>query len=196
MTLPEEIGGFIDPILWAFHERLETTIRNRLIIAYLRGAAETTSYGRTIIADHPIFYEGPPMTQATEYASKRTAEMVTKMDNETKDRLRDTITKAVKEKRGAEGLARDVRSQFGDMSKYRSETIARTETADALEQSFMDRSHDLGVDGKEVVTNDPCEICQGNEAVGVIPIDDVFPSGEDRPPFHPNCMCALAPVMI
>jgi len=73
--------------------------------------------------------------------------------------------------------------------------IARTESADALEQAFMDRAGDMGINGKEWVTFDPCEICEANEAEGVVPLDHVFSSGDLRPPAHPNCRCALAPVM-
>jgi hypothetical protein len=74
--------------------------------------------------------------------------------------------------------------------------IARTETADALEQAFMDRSKAMGVTGKEWITHDPCPICEENGAEGVVPIDHIFSSGDERPPAHPNCRCALAPVMI
>lgn len=35
----------------------------------------------------------------------------------------------------------------------------------------------------------PCEICDGNEAEGWIDSEDVYPSGDDGPPFHENCVC-------
>ena len=38
------------------------------------------------------------------------------------------------------------------------------------------------------------EVCAENEAVGPIKVGDVFPSGGDAPPAHPNCRCWLAPV--
>jgi len=82
------------------------------------------------------------------------------------------------------------------MSKVRAETIARTETCDALESAFMDRAKDMGVTGKEWIVTDPCPICQANGDAGAIPLNDVFPSGDMRPPAHPNCRCALAPVML
>lgn len=36
-----------------------------------------------------------------------------------------------------------------------------------------------------------CDICLENSGAGWIPIDDDFPSGDDEPPAHPNCMCEL-----
>jgi SPP1 gp7 family putative phage head morphogenesis protein len=136
------------------------------------------------------------MQDAINYAKTHTATLIKGLNEETTERMRVTIENAIREKRGIDGLARDIRKQFDDMSRVRSETIARTETADALEQSFMDRSKDMGVTGKEWVVTEPCEICQANGDAGVIPINDIFPSGDLRPPAHPRCRCALAPVML
>ena len=153
-------------------------------------------WGRTKITDMPIYYEGPPMQQAIDYAREHTATLIKGLNDETREQIRGVIENAIKEKRGVDGLARDLRNQFDDMSKVRSKMIARTETADSLEQAFVDRAKDLGITGKEWVTHDPCDICQANEDTGVIGINDSFPSGDDRPPSHPNCRCALAPVML
>jgi hypothetical protein len=35
----------------------------------------------------------------------------------------------------------------------------------------------------------PCEICDENEAEGWIDSESIYPSGDDGPPFHPNCVC-------
>ena len=35
----------------------------------------------------------------------------------------------------------------------------------------------------------PCELCDENQAEGWIDSEDVYPSGADGPPFHPNCVC-------
>jgi hypothetical protein len=196
MTLPSDINDFINPILSAFDTDLRYRLNGYLVTAYLRGSAQMIEWGRTKTTDMPIYYEGPPMQQAMTYAEKHTATLVKGLNDETRDRMRDVIENAIREKRGIDGLARDLRKQFDDMSKVRSQVIARTETSDALSQSFLDRANDLGITGKEVVTGDPCEICQANANEGVVPIDHIFQSGHARPPFHPNCVCALAPVML
>jgi len=35
----------------------------------------------------------------------------------------------------------------------------------------------------------PCEICEDNQAEGWIDSESVYPSGDDGPPFHINCVC-------
>ncbi len=194
MALAEDVNNFIDPILAAFSDSLRYRLNGFIASAYLTGSAQMVEWGRTKL-EKPIFYEGPPMRDAIDYANTKTAKLVKGLDDETREQMQKVIADAVKEKKGVDGLARDLRKQFDDIGKYRSKMVARTETADALEQSFIDRAHDMGITGKEWVTFDPCEVCEPNDGV-VVGIDETFPSGHDRPPAHPNCMCALAPVMI
>ena len=35
----------------------------------------------------------------------------------------------------------------------------------------------------------PCDNCEDNIGEGWIDADDVYPTGDDGPPFHPNCVC-------
>ena len=56
----------------------------------------------------------------------------------------------------------------------------------------------LGIEYKQWITTNPCDICVACGAVGVVPMDYDFPhQGLDpkRPPAHPNCRCALAPAI-
>ena len=196
MTLPTDINGFIDPILSVFENDLKYRLNGYLVTAYLKGSAQMVQWGRTKTTDMPIYYEGPPVQQAMDYAGEHTATLVKGLNDETRDLMRNTIEKAIKEKRGIDGLARDLRRTFDNMSKVRAEVIARTETCDALESAFMDRAKDMGVSGKEWIVTDPCPICEANGDAGAIPLDQAFPSGDMRPPAHPNCRCALAPVIL
>ena len=196
MTLNVDIGDFLDPILRTFSDSLQIRIQGHLATAYIRGSAQMVEWGRTKLTDRPVFYEGPPIQEAMDYASKHTATLIKGLNDETANRMRTVISNAIKEKRGIDGLARDIRKQFNDMSRVRSQTVARTETCDALENSFMDRAKDLGVTGKEWIVTDPCPICEANGNAGIIPINDLFPSGDLRPPAHPNCRCTLAPVIL
>ncbi len=191
-----DIEDLLDPILAVFRGRLKTVVQGHAITAYLKGSAEMIEWGKTKTTERPIYFEGPPIEQAISYAGKHCAKLVTQMDEETKTRLTQVISNAIDNKRGIDGLARDIRKEFDDMTKYRSQVIARTETCDALQQGFMDRAKDLEVTGKEWVTFDPCEICAANEAEGVVPLDHVFSSGHDRPPAHPSCRCCLSPAML
>lgn len=42
---------------------------------------------------------------------------------------------------------------------------------------------------RSIAEPDCCEICQDCEDEGWIDQDAVFSSGDDEPPFHPNCKC-------
>lgn len=201
MTLASDLDNFLDPILAAFTDSLQALLNGFLATAYLRGSAQMVQWGRTKLTDRPIFFEGPLMQQAIDYATQHCATLVKGLNEETKTRLAEVIGNAIEEKRGIDGLARDLRAAFktftGDeITPGRARMIARTETCDALEQAFLDRADDMGITGKEWVAYDPCSDCEDNEAEGIVPIDHVFSSGHDRPPAHPNCRCALAPVML
>ena len=137
--------------------------------------------------------------KAVTWAEKRGAKLVTLMDEETKKRLAHTISKGIENKRGIPGLARDIRGEFTDMGKYRSELIARTETSNALSQASLDRMKDMDIDGKEWVTAGDDRVspeCRGNEAEGIIPVNQAFSSGVMVPPQHPSCRCAIAPARL
>lgn len=201
MTLASDLDNFLAPILAAFSDSLQARLNGYVATAYLRGSAQMVQWGRTKLTNRPIFFEGPPIQEAIDYATKHCATLVTGLNEETKARLAEVIGKAIEEKRGIDGLARDLRAAFKSMTgdeitPGRARMIARTETCDALEQAFLDRADDMGITGKEWVTYDPCEICEDNEAEGIVPIDHIFSSGHGRPPAHPSCRCALAPVML
>lgn len=196
MTLPTDIDDFLDPILRTFERNLRTNVQGHLVTGYLKGSTQMVEWGRTATTDMPIYHEGPPMQQAINYAQKHTATLIKGMNGETKKQVRAIIGNAIEQKRGIPGLSRDLRNGINGMSKVRAGVIARTETANALESAFMDRAKDMKVTGKEWVVTDPCDICAANGDAGVIPIKDPFPSGDVRPPAHPNCRCALAPVML
>jgi len=189
-----DVNAFMDPLLRAFSNRLLTDVIGQHVAIYLAGSAQMTFWGRTK-GGIPIAYEGPPIQQAISYAQKHCATLVTQMGEESKRLIAQTVSDGIANKRGIDGLARDIRRQFTDMRKVRSQTIARTESCDALQSAFVDRSKDMGVTGKEWVVTDPCPICQQNAGI-VVPLDGVFPSGDSRPPAHPRCRCALAPAMI
>lgn len=198
MTLPTDIDGALDPLLTAFRTTLLKKINNQLLAVYLSGSAEMISYGKTKMGV-PIAYEGPPVSQAINWAEKQGARLVTQMDEETKRRLAHTIGEGIKNKRGIPGLARDIKKDFGDMTRYRSQLIARTETSNALSQASLDRMQEMGIEGKEWVTAGDDKVsdeCLGNEADGIIPVNQAFSGGVMAPPQHPDCRCTLAPARL
>ena len=79
-------------------------------------------------------------------------------------------------------------------SPARALTIAITEQNRAISYATSVRYRDAGLQQMEWLVFDPCKICAQNANV-VINIGQFFPSGDQRPPAHPNCRCALAPVI-
>lgn len=197
-ALGSETRGMLDPILGQFEDSLTTTFNGELAEIYLSGQAEMITWGKTK-GGVPIAYEGPPAREAIEWAKKHSATLVKGMNEETQRRLANVISQGIANKRGIPGLARDIRGTFVDMTKFRSELIARTETAGALSQSSLDTMADMGIDGKEWVTAGDDRVsddCLGNEAEGVIPANQSFSGGVMAPPQHPDCRCAVAPARL
>ena len=139
------------------------------------------------------------MQQAINYANKQAAQLVTDMDIETKKRLAKVIADSIDNKQGIPGLASNIRKEFDDMTKYRSELIAKTETHRALTQAGQERMEAMGITGKRWILGaggqeGNCPDCQANAAVGVISVNDSFPTPQEE--IHPGCTCAVAPVML
>ena len=198
MPLDKDVKNILDPILATFDKKFQADMSGQLAEIYISGQAEMITWGKTK-AGVPIAYEGPPIKQAIDWAEKHGATLVKGMDEETKRRLAHTISQGIENKRGIPGLSRDIRNTFGDMSKYRSELVARTETANALSQASLDSMADMGIDGKEWVTAGDADVsdeCEANEAEGVIPVGQAFSGGVMAPPQHPDCRCSLAPARL
>ncbi len=81
----------------------------------------------------------------------------------------------------------------------RAEMIARTELAFAHTRGNLAAWKRSGrVKSKESILSsghDDDDECDMNADAGEVPIDDDFPSGDDGPPYHPNCECALLAVI-
>lgn len=114
----------------------------------------------------------------------------------TRDMLRDTIENGLANGVSMQELAKEIENSYA-FSASRAEAIARTETAMADIAGTMESYRSTpGVTGKQWLTagddvvSDECLSC---EAVGTIPLEQNFPTGEDAPPNHPNCRCDIAP---
>jgi SPP1 gp7 family putative phage head morphogenesis protein len=94
-------------------------------------------------------------------------------------------------------LAAALRSVLDDSRWAR--MVATTETARAVSQASLGRYRDNGVEAKEWMSAEDqrvCKICNENEGDGPIALDAYFNSGDDAPPGHPDCRCAIAPAWV
>lgn len=79
-------------------------------------------------------------------------------------------------------------------------TIANTSMASAMSVSTRETYQEFGLAKMRWLALEPCETCSGNGAMGpVTPGEAVFKNvqGDNitEPPAHPNCRCALSPVI-
>jgi hypothetical protein len=152
---------------------------------------------------------------ALRYARERAAELVGKrvttsgkiinnpradmvITEGTRDYLRELVAGAVEEGMSTGELADAIEGSYA-FSESRAETIARTELASAHVQGNLTTWRDSGVvEYKESVLGSEHDVddeCDENADAGPIPLEDSFPSGDDGPPYHPNCVCAVVPVV-
>jgi len=89
-------------------------------------------------------------------------------------------------------LKKRAEQEFKRLLRDRRRVIARTEMRDAQGTARMFEAKRRGskfklwnTAGDDLVS----EHCEDNEAAGAIPMDEAFPSGDMRPPAHPNCRC-------
>jgi len=213
MALDTDIKNIFDPILATFDDTLATEVSSHLVEIYNSGQAEMITWGKTK-AGVPIAYEGPPISQAIDWARQHISKvkLVDGINAETRKQISDIIADGIKNKRGIPRITSDIRHKFDWMARgapseirpgltlrSRAEMIARTETAEALSQSSLDSMADMEIEGKEWVTAGDDRVspeCQGNEAEGVIPREQMFSGGVMAPPQHPACRCALAPARL
>ena len=121
-----------------------------------------------------------------------------RIDDTTRDKIREVVTQAEGEGWSNETLAKEIRDSYA-FSGARAAMIARTETAMADVSGNMIAYRASGVvTGKQWITaNDDLvsEECEENGNAGEIGLDDYFPSGDDAPPCHPNCRCDVIPIV-
>jgi SPP1 gp7 family putative phage head morphogenesis protein len=162
-------------------------------------------YGDGLTTGLPLVGMGVDLEQvndrSVEWAKDRAASLVTQIEENTRDMLRDTVAQAVEEGWGAPELAANISESIG-FSADRASMIARTEIIAANNQGNLAAYKDAAAQGipvlKEWLTAGDdlvSEECQANEDQGPIPLDDDFDSGDDSPPLHPNCRCSISPVL-
>ena len=134
--------------------------------------------------------------RAVAYARARAAELVTGVDDATRNELKDIIADGLEENIGMDAIADNIRDAYA-FSEDRAELIARNEVAmanqaGALEGMKLAKGSGVKLQKVWVPDADACEICQDNADDGPIDLDDQFSSGDDAPTAHVNCECSLA----
>jgi len=158
-------------------------------VAQDRASDELLSLG---ISEDTDFFDHAN-TRAADYAKARSAELVTDIDESTRNMLRAKIAAGLK----AGAMREDIIDDIMDsdiFSEARATLIADMEVAMANGQGALagyKEAKAAGVKLKKiwVCDSDPCPICEENQDVGAIEVEDDFPSGDDAEVAHVNCEC-------
>jgi len=128
----------------------------------------------------------------------RLAKNVRGVTDTTKDDIRRLTGQAADEGWSAQQLAREIRKAGADLSRSRSLAISRTESAAGYSQGSIAAYQESGVvSGVEWLTagdDEDCPICAALSGARA-DLGGEFAGGIDGPPAHPNCRCAISPIL-
>lgn len=135
---------------------------------------------------------------ALAYAKERGGELIKDLAGTTEDDMRDLLARAVEEGYSP-GELQDAVERAGSFGEARAETIARTELAFAHVQGNVAgwKASGLVVRKRSILgdLHDVEDICDETADAGVVDMDEDFVEGYDFPPYHPNCVCDIEPVL-
>lgn len=136
-----------------------------------------------------------PFHAAAAFAAERSAWLVREVDGVTQARVRAVLEAVLgptlsNPEVGPQDVAAALEAEFAEMSRYRAELIARTETAYAMAYGNAEAWRDGGVTHVEISDGDYDDACA--EADGEIWTLEEYLA---NPLEHPNCTRAAYPVI-
>ena len=135
---------------------------------------------------------------AKNYAKTRSATLVKGLSDTTRERLRTTLEDGVERGLSTEELRANIEDGAA-FDESRARVIARTELANAHVQGNVEGWRETGeVEGKRSILGDLHDVpdeCDDCVDAGTVDMDADFVEGLDFPPYHPNCVCDVLPVL-
>lgn len=123
-------------------------------------------------------------------ARNKVAELVTRINDSTRDRVRNSIATSLELGEDHTDAVHRLKGVIDDTK--RAGTIARTETVNAYGVGLNEFGNASGAVGKEwQAVSGACPLCEPNQDEGMIPMGELFSSGDETPAAHPNCRCGL-----
>lgn len=163
---------------------LDSLLKQLTVEIYVDGMkdAQTTLTG-SFVSD-PIYHE-----YANAYAEERSAELVTKLDDSTKNMLRSDLVSMMEEGLTPAEIAANLEENYA-FSEYRSMMIARTETGFTWNRSTVKMYSESGVKMVYVHDGDYDEDCRAaNGQVWSADYASINALG------HPNCVRSFSPCL-
>lgn len=108
------------------------------------------------------------------------------------DRIGTALADSIASGASPTQAAKIITEKIGDPA--RALTIAITEQNRAMSVAALNFYQEAQVEQVEWNAVQPCDICAPNDGQ-VVSLGQAFDSGDTEPPAHPNCRCALLPVI-
>jgi hypothetical protein len=131
-----------------------------------------------------------------DYIAEHSLEQIgSDLDKTTVDEIRTILVNGLEAEKPFSTIITQIK-QAGAFSRARAETIAVSEIGNAFSQGTLGAAKDVAAEGVDMekswlAEDDPCPICEENANADWLDVDEDFPSGDDAPLAHPNCLCAL-----
>jgi len=194
-----------------------TYIRSSYKQGWENGTQRLQNAGVSAETVEEIFNLGVPQRQLRKLYA-RTYENLQSVNEDAADAVRDVLTEGLAEGLNPRDMARRLTKEVRTIQHTQAEVLARTEVINSYSTSTLDRYERAGVDGVSVsgefATADDdrvCPICEAIEATEYA-IDEMreqtfsFESSDSepdhlegeypvKPPVHPQCRCAILPVV-
>lgn len=109
------------------------------------------------------------------------------------DKIGTALADSIEAGLSPRNAAKVITEKIGDPA--RALTIAITEQNRAMSAASLFTYQDAGIEQIEWNAVQPCDLCAPNDGQ-VVTLGEAFDSGDTEPPAHPNCRCALLPVIL
>ena len=137
-------------------------------------------------------WPGEIRKSAEAWAKGHAGDLVDGISTTDANRIGHIVARGIDKGQTPDKVASEILAYVNDdqMTAERAKAIAATETNNALSYGAYESYKAAGATTKDWFDREnACEICQGNDAAGVIKIDAEFPSGHQHPTAHPWCKC-------
>ena len=147
------------------------------------------------VSDQPISaaFNAPIHTRQLESLYTRNFEALEGITEDLDRTLSRVLTRGLLDGENPRTIANRLTKETRSMQRTRARTLARTETLRAHNAAAGKRYQEMGVEYVEVLTHDPCPVCQTIEAGNPYPVSEAHRLVPARS--HPNCVCSVAPLI-
>lgn len=185
----------VDRVLSVTHDEREITKFTEVVLPRItemvkvNGTAAAAEIGIAFDITNP---------EVIKWIKKRCGFLIKSISDTTLDKLRKTLAEGVADGESIPKLASRISGVYDEAKGSRAVKIARTETLSASNQGNLQAYKQSGVvEKKEWLTafdERTCEECADMNGE-IVNINSNFSCGVDTPPLHPQCRCAILPVI-